>query len=93
MGTSEKVRTAATHINFAALQMSQVLDKRAPLLHMIVGRPGHIETVNQGLEVQQKTDNKAKELIKEAPADPEKSAPPPVSVPGGDTNPDKESSK
>lgn len=93
MGTSEKVRTAATHINFAALQMSQVLDKRAPLLHMIVGRPGHIETVNQGLEVQQKTDNKAKELIKEAPADPEKGAPPPASLPGGDVNPDKESSK
>lgn len=93
MGTSEKVRTAATHINFAALQMSQVLDKRAPLLHMIVGRPGHIETVNQGLEVQQKTDNKAKELIKEGVADPEKGAPPPASVPGGDVNPDKESSK
>ncbi|CAN5296430.1 hypothetical protein BH10CYA1_BH10CYA1_28860 [soil metagenome] len=93
MGTSEKVRTAATHINFAALQMSQVLDKRAPLLHMIVGRPGHIETVNQGLEVQQNNDNKAKELIKQAPADPEKAAPPPASIPGGDTNPDKEPSK
>jgi phospholipid/cholesterol/gamma-HCH transport system substrate-binding protein len=93
MGTSEKVRTAATHINFAALQMSQVLDKRAPLFHMMVGRPGHIETVNQGLDVQQKTDEKAKEIIKAAPADPEKSAPPPATVPGGDTNPDKEQTK
>jgi phospholipid/cholesterol/gamma-HCH transport system substrate-binding protein len=90
MGTSEKVRTAATHINFAALQISQMLDKRAPLLHMIVGRPGHIETVNQGLEVQQKNDNKAKELIKKGKADPENPTPPPASVPGGDKNPDKE---
>lgn len=93
MGTSKEVRTAATHINFAALQMTQILDKRAPLLHMIGGRPGHIETVNQGLEVQQKTDKKATELIKKAPADPETGAPPPASVPGGDVNPDKESSK
>lgn len=93
MSTSEKVRTAATHINFAALQMSQVLDKRAPLLHMIVGRPGHIETVNQGLEVQKENDNKAKELIKKGKADPENPAPAPVAVPGGNTNPDKESSK
>ncbi len=93
MGTSEKVRTAATHINFAALQMSQVLDKRAPLLHMIVGRPGHIETVNQGLEVQSENDKKAKELIKKGKADPENPAPAPTAVPGGDTNPDKETSK
>lgn len=93
MGTSEKVRTAATHINFAALQMSQVLDKRAPLLHMIVGRPGHIETVNQGLEVQSENDKKAKELIKKGKADPENPAPAPSAVPGGDTNPDKETSK
>jgi len=93
MGTSKEVRTAATHINFAALQMTQILDKRAPLLHMIGGRPGHIETVNQGLQVQQNNDKKATELIKQAPADPEKGAPPPAAVPGGDTNPDKESSK
>ncbi len=93
MGTSEKVRTAATHINFAALQMSQVLDKRAPLFHMMVGRPGHIETVNQGLEVQKENDSKAKTLIKEAPADPTKQAPPPAAIPGGDVNPDKEQTK
>lgn len=67
-----------------------MLDKRAPLLHMIVGRPGHIETVNQGLEVQQKNDNKAKELIKKGKADPENPTPAPASVPGGDKNPDKE---
>ncbi len=90
MGTSEKVRTAATHINFAALQMSQVLDKRAPLFHMMVGRPGHIKTVNQGLEVQKENDSKAKTLIKEAPADPNKQAPPPATIPGGDVDPDKD---
>jgi hypothetical protein len=93
LGTSEKVRTAATHINFAALQISQMLDKRSPLLHMIVGRPGHIETVNQGLEVQQQNDKKATELIKKGKADPENPTPAPASVPGGDKNPDKNSEK
>ncbi|MFX7620656.1 hypothetical protein ABTJ52_19735, partial [Acinetobacter baumannii] len=66
MGTSEKVRTAATHINFAALQITQILNKRSPLIQMLVGHPGRIKSVNQGLEVQQETDNKAKELIKKA---------------------------
>lgn len=94
MGTSKEVKTAATHINFAALQMTQILNKRGPLLHMMFGKPGRINTVNQGLKVQQETDNKAKELIKKGNANPDKpeeSAPP--AVPGGDVNPDKEPGK
>lgn len=45
--TVARVRSAATNVDTAAKQLSQVLDKRAPLLHMIFGRPGKVE----GLEV------------------------------------------
>lgn len=93
MGTSEKVKTAATHINYAALQMTQILNKRGPLLHMMFGAPGRINNVNQGLEVQQETDNKAKELIKKGKADPDNPTPAPAAVPGGDVDPDKNPNK
>jgi MlaD protein len=38
--TLNKVRTAATNIDVAARQIQQVLNKRAPLLHMLFGQPG-----------------------------------------------------
>ena len=41
--TIVKVRGAATNVDIAAQQMRQVLNKRAPLLQMLFGRPGKVE--------------------------------------------------
>jgi phospholipid/cholesterol/gamma-HCH transport system substrate-binding protein len=40
--TMRKVQNAADNIDVASKQVQQVLNKRAPLLHMIFGRPGKI---------------------------------------------------
>jgi len=40
--TISKVNTAAGHVDLAARQLNQVLDRRAPLFHLMFGRPGHI---------------------------------------------------
>ncbi|MBI4532699.1 MAG: MCE family protein [Candidatus Melainabacteria bacterium] len=40
--TMGKVKTAAANVDFAARQISQVLNQRAPLLKMMFGRPGII---------------------------------------------------
>jgi ABC-type transporter Mla subunit MlaD len=42
--TLAKTRAAVDHIDLAARQINQILDRRHPLLHMMVGRPGHIKT-------------------------------------------------
>jgi phospholipid/cholesterol/gamma-HCH transport system substrate-binding protein len=41
--TMARVKTAATNVDTAALQLKQVLDKPQPLLRMMFGRPGHLE--------------------------------------------------
>jgi phospholipid/cholesterol/gamma-HCH transport system substrate-binding protein len=40
--TMSKMRSAASNVDIAAQQLSTILDKRAPLLHMMFGRPGKI---------------------------------------------------
>lgn len=40
--TLAKARSAVGHIDTAAQQMNQILNKRSPLLHMLIGRPGKI---------------------------------------------------
>ncbi len=42
--TLERTREAVDNINIAAKQINQILDKRHPLIHMFIGRPGHIKT-------------------------------------------------
>jgi ABC-type transporter Mla subunit MlaD len=41
--TMQKVRNAATDVDVAAKQIRQVLNKRAPLLQMLFGRPGKLK--------------------------------------------------
>lgn len=41
--TLVETRQAVNHVDLAARQLSQILGKRAPLFHMLIGRPGHIE--------------------------------------------------
>lgn len=40
--TMSKMRSAATTVDIAAHQLSSILDKRAPLIHMMFGRPGKV---------------------------------------------------
>lgn len=41
--TLTKTRDAVDHVDSVAKQLSQILDKRHPLIHMLVGRPGHLD--------------------------------------------------
>jgi len=41
-GTLVKSQDAIEHIDLAARQLNQMLDKRAPLVHMMFGRPGKL---------------------------------------------------
>lgn len=38
-----ETRQAVHHVDLAARQLNQIMGKRAPLLHMMVGRPGYIK--------------------------------------------------
>lgn len=40
--TMTKMRSAASNVDLAARQLNQILGKRAPLFHMMIGRPGRI---------------------------------------------------
>jgi phospholipid/cholesterol/gamma-HCH transport system substrate-binding protein len=40
--TMGKMRTAAADVDLAARQVHQILGKRAPLLHMLMGKPGEL---------------------------------------------------
>ncbi len=44
--TINKVRSAAENVDYASRQLSNVLNKRAPLFHLMFGRPGQIEKEN-----------------------------------------------
>lgn len=56
--TMLKVNSAATNIDIAAKQMNQIMGKRAPLIHMIFGRPGKVKVEKE--TVTEKDDNKTK---------------------------------
>jgi hypothetical protein len=55
--TMTRVKTAASDVDLAARQMHQILEKRAPLVHMMFGSPGKIgsdktrETLQDGTSV------------------------------------------
>lgn len=42
-GMLKQTRDAVEHVDLAARQMNQILDKRHPLLHMLIGRPGRVK--------------------------------------------------
>jgi phospholipid/cholesterol/gamma-HCH transport system substrate-binding protein len=41
--TLKETRDAIHHLDLAAQQINQILDRKHPLVHMVFGRPGHIE--------------------------------------------------
>jgi phospholipid/cholesterol/gamma-HCH transport system substrate-binding protein len=44
-GTLGQAKQCIQHFNMLAEQMNQMMDKRAPLLHLFFGRPGHLKNV------------------------------------------------
>lgn len=42
--TLAKVRDTITNLDLVTKQLSQILDKRSPILHLLIGRPGKIKT-------------------------------------------------
>ncbi|MBZ0187264.1 MAG: hypothetical protein K8F91_13540, partial [Candidatus Obscuribacterales bacterium] len=38
-----QAKQAVDHVDLAARQLNQILNKRFPLVKMMIGRPGHIE--------------------------------------------------
>jgi len=44
-GTLGQARQCIEHFNMVAEQMNQMMDKRAPLLHLFFGRPGHLKNL------------------------------------------------
>ena len=56
--TVEEVRSAAKHMDIAAKQLNQILDKRAPLLHMMIGRPGSLDDVKGSKKTSENPDKK-----------------------------------
>lgn len=48
--TLKRTRATLTDIDLAARQLQQILDKRHPLIHMFIGRPGHIEAKDSDTE-------------------------------------------
>jgi ABC-type transporter Mla subunit MlaD len=57
--TLSSTRDAVDHIDLAARQLNQILDKRSPIIHLLVGRPGLIKEVERTKEVQKAKATKA----------------------------------
>ena len=46
--TLVKTQSAVDHMDLVARQMNQILDKKHPLLHLMLGRPGHMQEKVEG---------------------------------------------
>jgi len=69
--TLASTRDAVGHIDLAARQLNQILDKRAPLMHLMIGRPGLIKEDKKAKEEQKTKQIKQSTQIKKlAPATP-----------------------
>lgn len=60
-GTMSKVRDAATKVDVAAEQLSQVLNKRAPLLQMLFASPGKLKKPKETVQKVEKTEKVEKD--------------------------------
>jgi phospholipid/cholesterol/gamma-HCH transport system substrate-binding protein len=69
LDTSVKVRTAATQVDKAAAQLSQVLDQKRPLFKMMFGRPGHLKNPDTAPEPPKQGNHKAKTSTQDSPSD------------------------
>lgn len=55
--TIHKFESAAENVDLAAKQLNNVLDKKAPLLHMMFGRPGAIKDARRDLQKEARKDS------------------------------------
>ncbi|MBU6454073.1 MAG: MCE family protein [Cyanobacteria bacterium REEB67] len=56
--TLTTTRDAINHLDTAAKQINQILGQRAPLLHMVFGRPGYIKSLKGTVKIKDKDKNK-----------------------------------
>ncbi len=54
--TIKKVEDAATNVDISAKQLHQILGKRAPLFHVMFGRPGKVDVTKETKTETKKTD-------------------------------------
>lgn len=45
-GTVRKVNSAVDHLDLATQQMTSIMNKKHPLLHLVFGRPGHLKNMD-----------------------------------------------
>lgn len=57
--TIAQVKKTASHVDLAARQLSQILEKKHPLIQMLVGRPGYISEKSGNVEPKDKTKPRA----------------------------------
>ncbi len=50
--TLAKTQSAVDHMDLVARQMNQILDKKHPLWHLMVGRPGHIKVQTKAVKIE-----------------------------------------
>jgi|GEM_PF-930397 ABC-type transport system involved in resistance to organic solvents, periplasmic component len=58
--TLVETRQAVHHVDLAARQLNQILGKRAPLFHMMVGRPGYVNDSDNKRLAEKGDDKKAR---------------------------------
>lgn len=63
--TMSEVHDAAKHIDLAAKQLNQILDKRAPLLHMMIGRPGKLPAKDAQKSAKSNTNKTSENPVKQ----------------------------
>lgn len=73
--TLVKSQSAIENLDLAAQRMNQMLDKRSPLLHMLIGRPGKLSKEKQ----KKNKHHSIMDMLKEKPAENEKKVEPAAS--------------
>jgi phospholipid/cholesterol/gamma-HCH transport system substrate-binding protein len=50
--TLQKTQSAVDHMDLVSRQMNQILDKKHPLLHLMMGRPGHLKIETKTVKIE-----------------------------------------
>ncbi len=70
--TLTNAQEAVEHINLAAQQMNAILDKRFPLIRMMISRPGHVKTeTKKETKTESKSDSKSETPVVSPKSEPQ----------------------
>lgn len=79
--TLVSTREAIGHLDAVARQLNQILDKRAPIMHLMFGRPGQLKDPQQKDSKSQNSKLKLPQLLKSISKDPKPVVPEPLPAP------------